>query len=80
MRFKQVICNLLDNAIKFTKFGEIEFGYNTAENNFLQFFVRDTGIGIQPDKHDIIFERFRQIDESLDREYGGNGGFDRAGS
>jgi PAS domain S-box-containing protein len=73
VRLKQVLCNLLDNAIKFTKTGEIEIGYQSVENDHLRFFVRDTGIGIHPDKHRIIFERFRQIDESLDREYGGNG-------
>lgn len=72
-RLKQVLCNLLDNAVKFTKSGIIEFGYKLPDDNFLEFFVRDTGIGINPDKHHIIFERFRQIDESLDREYGGNG-------
>jgi PAS domain S-box-containing protein len=73
VRLKQILCNLLDNAIKFTKSGEIEFGYRPVKNNNLEFYVRDTGIGIHPDKHQIIFERFRQIDESLDREYGGNG-------
>jgi PAS domain S-box-containing protein len=73
IRLKQILCNLLDNAIKFTKTGEIEFGYQSIDGNQLEFFVRDTGIGIHPDKHHIIFERFRQIDESLDREYGGNG-------
>jgi len=73
VRLKQILCNLLDNAIKFTKNGEIEFGYKSLDDNHLEFFVRDTGIGIHPDKHQIIFERFRQIDESLDREYGGNG-------
>jgi len=73
VRLKQILCNLLDNAIKFTKNGEIEFGYKSAGNSHLEFYVRDSGIGIHPDKHQIIFERFRQIDESLDREYGGNG-------
>lgn len=72
-RLKQVLCNLLDNAIKFTKTGEIEFGYRPVDGNYLEFYVRDTGIGIHPEKHHLIFERFRQIDESLDREYGGNG-------
>lgn len=72
-RLKQVLCNLLDNAIKFTKTGEIEFGYRPVDGNYLEFYVKDTGIGIHPEKHHMIFERFRQIDESLDREYGGNG-------
>ncbi|NJK86838.1 MAG: hypothetical protein HC906_13545 [Bacteroidales bacterium] len=72
LRLKQILSNLLDNAIKFTKNGEIEFGYK-LNNDKIEFFVRDTGIGIHPDKHDQVFERFRQIDESLDREFGGNG-------
>ncbi|MBN2612667.1 MAG: PAS domain S-box protein [Bacteroidales bacterium] len=73
LRLKQVLCNLLDNAVKFTKTGEIEFGYKILDDSLLEFFVKDTGIGISHDKHHLIFERFRQIDESLDREYGGNG-------
>ena len=73
VRLKQILCNLLDNAIKFTKNGEIEFGYKSTGESHLEFYVRDSGIGIHPEKHQIIFERFRQIDESLDREYGGNG-------
>ena len=72
-RLKQILSNLLDNAVKFTKTGEIDFGCDLHNNATLEFFVRDSGIGIHPDKHNIIFERFRQIDESLDREYGGNG-------
>jgi signal transduction histidine kinase len=73
VRLKQILCNLLDNAIKFTKSGDIEFGYRSERDNLIEFYVKDTGIGIHPDKHQVIFERFRQIDESLDREYGGNG-------
>ncbi len=73
IRLKQILSNLLDNAVKFTKFGEIEFGYIQHSETSLEFYVKDTGIGINPEKHEIIFERFRQIDESLDREYGGNG-------
>ncbi|MFO7656490.1 MAG: PAS domain S-box protein [Bacteroidales bacterium] len=73
VRLKQVLCNLLDNAVKFTKSGEIEFGYKMLHDNLLEFYVKDTGIGISPEKHQLVFERFRQIDESLDREFGGNG-------
>jgi signal transduction histidine kinase len=60
-RFSQIISNLLENAIKFTDKGEIEFGYQ-INNNKLLFHVRDTGIGIPKDFHHLIFERFRQTD------------------
>jgi signal transduction histidine kinase len=66
-RLKQVFSNLLDNALKFTKKGEISVGYELIDNNFLEFRVQDTGIGIASDKQSVIFERFRQVceDKSL---------------
>jgi len=63
---------LIDNAIKFTKKGKIEFGCHTYSNKIL-FFVKDTGIGIPSDYKEIIFEKFKQIDDSLTRKYGGLG-------
>ncbi|MFH1159664.1 MAG: PAS domain S-box protein [bacterium] len=76
-RLRQVISNLLENAIKFTETGTIEFGYS-IRNDFgmgksIIFFVRDTGIGIPPEMHTVIFERFRQVDDSHTRKYGGTG-------
>ncbi len=71
-RLKQILNNLLSNALKFTHQGYIEFGYNLVENN-LEFFVKDTGIGVPKDSMDIIFERFRQADDSHSRIYGGTG-------
>ncbi len=71
-RIKQVMINLLINAIKFTDHGTITFGY-IIENKFFKLFVRDTGIGIAPENLSSIFERFRQEDNSLTRQYGGNG-------
>lgn len=71
-RIRQILSNLLDNAVKFTKEGEIRFGYEIKEDK-IEFFVKDTGIGLSPDKHELIFERFRQADEGHTRKYGGTG-------
>ncbi len=76
MRIRQILTNLLSNAIKFTSKGIIEFGYSVIiddENTFVQFYVKDTGIGLAPDALDLIFERFRQADDSYTRMYGGSG-------
>lgn len=70
-RVRQVMCNLLNNAIKFTKEGNIEFGYKILEN-FIEFYVKDTGIGILPEHHEIIFQRFRKAAPE-GQVYGGNG-------
>ncbi len=73
-RLRQILVNLLGNALKFTDRGNVEFGYiSKYEENKIQFFVRDSGIGIPEDKRDIIFERFRQVQEGSTRKYGGTG-------
>lgn len=72
IRIKKVLVNLVDNAIKFTKKGLIELGIKKA-GNFIQFHVKDTGIGIQEKFHQQIFERFRQVETSSTRNFGGNG-------
>ncbi|MGE0076539.1 MAG: ATP-binding protein [Bacteroidales bacterium] len=73
-RLRQVLVNLLGNALKFTDKGNIEFGYiNDYAENKIKIFVRDSGIGIPADKRDIIFERFRQVQEGSTRKYGGTG-------
>jgi len=73
VRLKQVLNNLLGNAVKFTEKGEIIMGYRKKDDSFLEFYVSDTGIGIAPEKQKIIFERFIQADQSTTRKYGGSG-------
>jgi signal transduction histidine kinase/CheY-like chemotaxis protein len=71
-RLKQIFCNLLNNAIKFTENGEIIFGYN-IQGKIIKFFVKDTGIGIAPQYQSVIFDRFRKVGSSDSRLYGGVG-------
>jgi PAS domain S-box-containing protein len=66
------LMNLINNAIKFTNEGSIEFGY-VKKGEYLEFFVKDTGIGIPQNQQQIIFERFRQGSESDSRGYEGSG-------
>jgi PAS domain S-box-containing protein len=71
-RLIQILSNLINNALKFTKQGRVEFGYTLMES-FLEFFVSDTGIGIPPDQHSRIFDSFYQVENTLSRQYGGTG-------
>ena len=76
-RLRQVLVNLISNAMKFTEQGEVVVGVHAeseSENNVgMHFTVRDTGIGIPPDKRRMIFEAFTQADSSTTRQYGGSG-------
>lgn len=71
-RLRQVLTNLLNNAIKFTTEGHIKFGYRKS-GAYLQFFVEDTGIGIPEDLHQKIFEPFRQVQLEITQQMGGTG-------
>ncbi len=76
-RFRQVLVNLMSNAVKFTATGEIELSLDVAEEHptglLLHARIRDTGIGITADKLESIFNAFQQADGSLTRKYGGTG-------
>lgn len=73
-RIKQVLFNLLDNAFKFTTSGAININCKLHDKRTLLFAISDSGIGISKDKQELIFERFRQVEDSyLTREYDGVG-------
>ena len=72
-RLKQILINLVNNAIKFTDEGKITFGIKSFGTGKIEIFVKDTGIGIGPDKQKLIFERFRQGHENKDQFFGGTG-------
>lgn len=61
-RLSQVLYNLTDNAIKFTQKGEVELGYFAVDNNTLEFYVNDTGVGIEEQETRVIFDRFYKRD------------------
>jgi two-component system, sensor histidine kinase and response regulator len=76
-RLRQVLVNLVGNAIKFTEYGEIvvslSVGSTRAENLQLVFAIEDTGVGIPPDRLPRVFESFYQVDGSMNRSRGGSG-------
>jgi CheY-like chemotaxis protein/two-component sensor histidine kinase len=74
IKLKQVIINLLTNAIKFTDEGEVTFGYEIDEKReLINFTVRDTGLGIDEDNHKNIFDRFKRVDSDVSIKVGGLG-------
>jgi CheY-like chemotaxis protein len=68
----QVINYLMDNAFKFIEEGHITLGFKLLDKQ-VRIYVKDTGIGISPDKQNIVFEAFRQEDETHSKKYGGTG-------
>ena len=77
-RLRQVLINLVANAIKFTRLGGVTMtvgveGAQDDDQAMVHFAINDTGIGIAPEKHALIFEPFRQADGSTTREFGGTG-------
>ncbi len=71
-KLQQIVSNLLVNAFKFTQSGYVRFGY-MVKQGFLEFFVKDSGIGIPESMRDDIFNRFSQVESSISRQYGGAG-------
>ena len=72
VRINQIMVNLLNNAVKFTEKGTLEFGFE-EENNRLRFYVKDTGIGIEKAHLDHLFDRFYKIEDDNTKLYRGTG-------
>jgi len=75
-KLKQILINLLKNAVKFTSVGNIQYGFSVEKvvnQSMLKFFIKDTGIGIPQDKQDVIFHVFRQVEDTYTKSFGGAG-------
>ena len=72
-RLRQILTNLIGNAVKFTEKGYIRFGYRKSASDLLEFVVEDSGIGLRDDQQKIIFERFRQAETNDHVRHGGTG-------
>ena len=73
LRISQILTNLVNNAIKFTREGSVDINVIKDENNHYTFEVKDTGIGLKEEQIAILFEEFTQADMSTSRKYGGTG-------
>ena len=73
LRLKQILKVFLSNSIKFTQKGVIEMGIRSKAPQLYEFYIRDTGVGIPADKHQQVFEKFRQANDSNSREFSGMG-------
>ena len=72
VKLMQILANIVSNALKFTSKGYVKIGY-ALSGDMIEFSVEDSGIGIPEEMHEIVFERFRQVDNSETRKYGGTG-------
>ncbi len=72
-KLRQILTNLISNAVKFTQNGSIEVGYKVVNDNYIELFVTDTGIGIAKNEHLKIFERFAQANSQITKIHGGTG-------
>ena len=71
--YKHIIFNLVENALKYTEKGFVEFGYKISSNNIIEIFVNDTGIGIEKQQQKFIFNAFSRIEDSKEKIYRGTG-------
>ncbi|MBN2481990.1 MAG: response regulator [Bacteroidales bacterium] len=72
-RLRQIFTNLINNAIKFTEEGYVEFGYRLKDERTVEFYVKDTGVGLSRNELDLIFERFKRSSHSENRNIAGTG-------
>ncbi len=72
-RLRQIMVNLINNAIKFTEKGSVEFGFSVKDDSLLEFFVKDTGVGLKREELDLIFERFKRARQSEEKNIVGTG-------
>jgi signal transduction histidine kinase len=72
-KLNQIFFNLIKNAIKYTPSGFVHYGISNYTRHMVEFFVEDTGVGIDPQYHELIFKSFRQINDGISREHGGLG-------
>jgi len=73
VRIRQILTNLVSNALKFTAEGEVRLTLEEASSQRVRFTVADTGVGFEPEQKDHIFGRFHQADSSITRRFGGTG-------
>ncbi len=72
-RFWKIVYQLIDNSIKYTETGYIQFGYRKTGNGDLEIFVKDTGVGIKKEKLEVVFDSFRKVEKQSARLYAGIG-------
>lgn len=72
-RLRQILNNMISNALKYTLEGMVEIGFLLVDDNKIEFYVSDTGIGIQKEEQEVIFERFRRLENGLSRSFTGVG-------
>ena len=72
-RLRQILINLITNAIKFTEKGSVEFGFSVRDERYLEFYVKDTGVGLSRTELDVIFERFKRTRHSEEKNIVGTG-------